>query len=798
MGRGILMLEPRRLATRAAACRLAEALGESPGERIGYAVRHEQRSSSITECEVVTTGLFLRRLQSDPELSGIGCVIFDEFHERGRDNDLALALVRDVRHHLRPDLRLLLMSATLNLESLVAELSGATVLTSAGRSYPVTTHHLPPRAGERLSSTVIRALEQHALPLGATELESRHQPPTVLVFLPGLHEIDQCERAIQECSSLEGWQLCSLHGQQPLEVQARALTACSSEWLGRIVLATAIAESSLTLHGVRLVIDSGLSRRSRYDPETGMEGLETVPTCLASADQRRGRAGRQAPGQCVRLWSPAEQQRRPEHDTPELLRCDPQPLVLDLALWGAGLGEQLHWLDPPPRPSLQEGLHHLVGLGALTPAGLPSDAGRQLAGIGTHPRLGMLLLHAREWKRSRLGADLAALLSERDPLNSNEHGSDLGARLQLLKKGRNDRIHSIRQLSRQLYQQLEALPALRAQALPHAGQPPAADCSDELVAALLLATAFPEWVALQRAERSSSYQLRQGRGAVLTAEDPLQASAALAVARLDLGRVNARIRLALPLPISWLEDLARREGEWQETVALDEGRVRSRRNLQLGALTLQSLPQQRPDPELACSLLLDHLGHAGLETLPWGPRSQQLRERLALLHQHRGLPWPARDWESLARDLPEWLGPSLLGCTGLGDFSEDQLIEALWGEVSWQQRQSLNQLLPESLLIPSGRQARLDYRDGEVCLAVKLQEMFGCLETPRVLEGRLPVTLELLSPAGRPLQRTQDLEGFWRGSYHDVRRDMRGRYPKHPWPDNPATAIATAGTNKRR
>ena len=794
----ILMLEPRRLATRAAAERLADQLQEAVGERIGYAVRHEQVRSPRTRVEVLTAGLFLRRLHADPDLEGTSCVVFDEFHERGRDSDLALTLVRDARQQLRTDLRLLLMSATLDLEALTDCLPDARLLSSEGRSYPVITHHQPPRPGERLHAVVKRALEDHALPLLDAEPPAGLGSPTVLVFLPGLREIKQCYRELEACTSLRGWQLCILHGLQSLERQTDALRPSAPGWSGRIVLATSIAESSLTLNGVRLVIDSGLSRRSRYDPGTGMEGLETVPASIASADQRRGRAGRQAPGQCVRLWSPSEQQRRPAQDPPELLRTDPLPLVLDLALWGAGLGEGLSWLEPPPRPALLDGRQQLIAMGALESSGRISPIGRLLAQLSTHPRLGMALLQARHWNCSSLGTDLVALLSERDPLSGIDNGCDLGARLHWLSSRSGERHGTIRRLSCLLQRQLDGLPDLPSHHLSRWGEVPP-HSSQEQLAALLLATAFPEWIAQQRPGQPNRYLLRQGRGALLPDHDPLSHSNVLAVARLDLEGRDARIRLALPLSTSWLEALANREGSWEETVSWDSAqqRIRSERRLKLGALTIGSPQQTAPEDGQACSLLLERLQIDGLDILPWGRCSKQLQQRLDLAQRHLGHPWPLRSWKHLAAHPGSWLRDSLLGHHSWQSVQEADLMMALWGDLPWELQARLNQLLPETMAIPSGRAATLEYREGEVYLAVKLQEMFGCRQGPRVLNNTLPVTLELLSPAGHPLQRTQDLEGFWSGSYAAVRRDMRGRYPKHPWPDDPINAVATAATKRR-
>ena len=797
----VLMLEPRRLATKAAATRLATQLNERVGERIGYAMRHEHKRSHRTRLEVITAGLFLRRLQADPELQGVSCVIFDEFHERGRDSDLSLALVRDAQALVRPDLTVLLMSATLDLGDLRTRLPQAVVLRSEGRAYPVETHHLPPRPDEPLSRTVLRAVETHGLALIASETTSPESgtPPTVLVFLPGLREIERCRDALQQARSLAHWSICCLHGLQALTTQADVLKPCSTDVNGRIVLATAIAESSLTIDGVRLVIDSGLSRHSSYSPGTGMEGLVTVASSLASADQRRGRAGRQGPGTCIRLWSPAEHQRRLSHDPPELQRCDPQPLVLDLAAWGAGLGDDLPWLDPPPRAALQEGQRQLGQVGALTTTGQTTKLGHQLSQLGVHPRLGLILVQAQAWSCRRLGADLAALLSERDPLNPRDFGVDLSARLILLRSKSGERLTAIRRLSQQLERQVEALPPLRSEELPAWDLPPGANESEMAIAARLIAAAFPEWLALQRNQQPGRYQLRQGRGARLHDQDPLIDQEALAVARLDLGGSNAQIQLALPLPKAWLLDRAELEGSWRTSVFWDDDSesVRARRILELGALSLQSQTQPKPPAAEACQLLLERVREQGLSGLPWSERSEQLRARLQLLHWHRGEPWPCRTLEQLQHDPEAWLHDALMGCMRLKDLPEDSLLAALWGELTWNQRQKLDQLLPERIRIPSGRDARLIYGETDVVLAVKLQEMFGCEHGPTVLEGDFRVTLELLSPAGRPLQRTQDLSGFWSGSYRDVRREMRGRYPKHPWPEDPRTCQATAKTKAR-
>ncbi len=795
-----LMLEPRRLAARAAAHRIASSLNEPVGERVGYSVRYEQNRSSRTRLEAMTDGLFLRRLHSDPELKGISCVVFDEFHERSRNSELALALVREVQEVLRPDLCLLLMSATLDLNKLQVQLPHAQVLTSEGKAFPVETAHLSPRPNEPIEVLVLRAIEREITTLISTS-DSKEDPFTVLVFLPGVREIDRCRRHLLNAALLSEWDVIGLHGKQSLAEQGRALKPCHPDRDGRVVLATSIAESSLTLEGVRLVIDCGLTRHTHYDPGTGMEGLITVPASQASADQRRGRAGRQTAGRCIRLWSPAEQLRRPVHDIPELQRADPQPTVLNLALWGAGLGETLPWLEPPPKAALQTGLRQLIEIGALNPQGQPTHLGHQLAQFGAHPRLGLLLLKARVWGRSQLGADLAAILNERDLLSQHNHGCDLWARMLLLRDSRNsapfqsdhaatDRLKTVLQQSRRWCQQLGQFD------LGDETEENENETSDELIAAQLIAAAFPEWLAMARPEQHGHFLLRQGRGAVLHSRDPLVGAEALAVAQLDLGDTRAKIRLALPLPLQWVRDLADQNGHWEERVFWDEQskRIRAERVLQLGALELERFPQQQASSEQIRDVLVQQLSKKGLSALPWGKRSEQLRCRLALAHHYLRAPWPSRTWQHLEQQPAAWIGDSLLGCKGWQDLNEDMLVEALWGDLDWSHRQRLDELLPPKIPIPSGRHAVLDYQDDDVVLSVKLQEMFGCLQGPTVLNGELCITLELLSPAGRPLQRTRDLGGFWQGSYQQVRKEMRGRYPKHPWPENPAKAEPTTRT----
>ena len=764
------------------------------GQRVGYSVRNEQKRSDATTIEVITDGLFLRRLQSQPDLPGVDIVIFDEFHERRRDSDVALALLREARRLLRPDLKLLLMSATLELEELSAQFDAADTLTSEGRAFPVETCHCPARDKEPLEAHVLRVLEQELI-----ELERSHHdggsPPGVLVFLPGVREIERCRQRLNREQRLENWQVLALHGQLSLKLQSEALKACNKRWNGRIVLATSIAESSLTLDGIRLVVDAGLNRHTRFDPGTGMEGLVTVPASMASADQRRGRAGRQRPGRCVRLWSAAEEQRRPAQDLPELQRADPQPTLLDLAQWGAGLGEELDWLEPPPRPLFQEGQQQLKQLKLLTDQGHITAMGRQVAAFGMHPRLGLMLIQARNWGLEEMACDLAALLSERDLPGVRDLGCDIGLRLQRLRDTERSDHHDVQDLllrqSRKWQRQLRTVE-------PQGRQMFSSETEDFCVAKLI-ATAFPEWLALARPGRAGSFLLRQGRGAVLPKSDPLSGAEALAIARLDLKDRDACIRMAVPISREHLEDMAKEQGEWKDHVVWNDSqqRISGERVLSLGAIELQRQQLPRPSADLVSHALLQRLQNHGLNLLPWNERCEQLRRRLQIAHIHLGAPWPNRTLQELQKRPELWIKEASLNCSSWQDLDSRELIEALWNDLPWERRRELDRLLPERLKIPSGREARVIYGDDDAVLSVKLQEMFGSRQGPILLNGALPVTLELLSPAGRPLQRTRDLAGFWAGSYHDVRREMRGRYPKHPWPESPMTAFPTSKSKKR-
>ncbi|MFN9989312.1 MAG: ATP-dependent helicase HrpB, partial [Cyanobacteriota bacterium] len=791
----LVLIQPRRLAARAAAQRLAQGLGEPVGERVGYSVRLESRRSQRTRLLVVTPGVFLRMLQADPALEGVALVVFDEVHERHADLDVALALLRQARQCLRPELQLLLMSATLDLEPLAEALDGATVLTAMGRSHPVAVEYQPPRHAEPLERQVVRALESWWLP-------ERAPAETALVFLPGQREIRAVHRAITARPWGERLECVPLHAQLPLAAQSAAIGPARHHE-GKVVLASAIAESSLTLAGVRLVIDSGLSRLARFDPSTGMDGLVTVPASQASVEQRRGRAGRLGPGLCVRLWSAAEQERRPPFSTPEILECDPLPLALQLAAWGAGQGEKLLWLDPPPPALLAQAQRLLEQLGAIDAAGRLTAHGRCLLQVGLHPRLGHMLLLAEPQGWLPLASALAALLSERDPLAGREVGGDLLQRLDWLlastpghrqegDRGRNHRL--LRQLQRDLEQQVVRAAGRR----PAPAAPPSDP--DGQITARLIGWAYPEWIALARGQGDGRFLLQNGRGATVHPQDPLAAAPALAIAAVDGIGQDARVRLAVRLEQAGLEALAasslvvRREARWDPNAE----RVRCEEQRCFGALVLSRAPWPEASAAQVRQAMLEGLALMGLEALPWTPEARALQQRLALAHQHLGAPWPDRRLEALRSDGGAWLGPYIdTTWRTRGDLQRLPLVEALWGPCDWQARQLLDNLLPTHLQVPSGRKVPVDYASEAPVLAVKLQEMFGQVHTPVLLDGRLPLTLHLLSPAGRPVAITADLERFWRQGYAGVRRDLRGRYPRHPWPEDPLAALPTALTQAR-
>ena len=782
-GRKVVMLEPRRLAARAAAHRMAHLLGERVGGTVGYRVRMDTRVGPVTRVEVVTEGVLTRMLQHDPALEGVGIVIFDEFHERSLHADLGLALALQSRAVLREDLRVLVMSATLDGARVAALLDGAPVVTSEGRAHPVETRFLPRRAEGRIEPLAARAVR------GAlTEHDG-----DVLVFLPGAGEIRRVEEMLSADGVPSGVRVMPLFGNLAQEAQDEAIRP-SPPGRRKVVLATSIAETSLTIEGVRVVVDSGLIRVPRFSPRTGMTRLETVTVSRASADQRRGRAGRLGPGVCLRLWTEAEDAALQPHRPPEILEADLAPLALELATWGVTDPAELRWLDPPPTASVGQARELLRELGALEDAGFITPHGRAMAGLPLHPRLAHMLLRAREMRLGATACDLAALLAERDVLRGDGRAPDADVRLRLaaLRRERGTPGYSVDAAA--LHRaQAEARDLRRQLAVPPAE-------ADDEAAGVLLALAHPDRIAQRRPGAGGRYLLRNGRGAAFPEPQSLSERPWLVVAELDDAGREGRIVLAAPVE---LDDVERELGAQvvrEDVVAWDAaaGAVRARRVERLGALVLREAPLADPDPALVAAALLDAVRQEGIAALGWTKASAQLRERIAFLHRHEPS-FPDVSDHALTETLDDWLGSHLHGLRKMEEVRRIDLGPVLEGLLAWDQRRRLEDKAPTHVTVPSGSRIPVDYADPEApVLAVRLQEVFGWTETPRIAAGRVPLTLHLLSPAHRPVQVTRDLASFWRSGYFEVKKDLKGRYPKHYWPDDPLVAEATARAKPRR
>ncbi len=761
----IVMLEPRRIAARAAAGHMASLLGEKVGDTVGYRIRMDRKIGPATQIEVVTEGILTRMLQDDQALEGIGAVIFDEFHERSLNADLGLALALETRGALRDDLRLLVMSATLDGGPVARLLGDAPVVTSEGRAFPVETHHRPPRASEAIEDAVARAVRD------ALAEESG----SLLVFLPGAREIRRVQAKLSGLG--DGVVVAPLYGDLTGAAQDQAIRPAPAG-MRKVVLATNIAETSLTIEGVRVVIDSGLARAPRFDPRTGMSRLETVTIARAAADQRRGRAGRTEPGVCWRLWAKAGEGAMAPFAPPEILVADLAPLALELALWGGG---DLAWLDPPPAAALAQARALLADLGALDAAGRPTRHGQAMARLPLHPRLAHMVLRAKAERIGGVAADLAAILEGRKPAAE----TDLRASVEALRRGGRDdlAISRLREAARDIARRFDLGPG---------GGPEDAGA--------LLALAYPDRVARRRPGVRGSFLLANGRGASVRETDPLAGADYLAVAETDDAGREARILAAAPLDAATLESVLGDRIAWVESVTWDpaEQAVAARRQRRLGALVLADAALPKPAPEAMAVALMEGVRRLGIDALPWRDGAVALRQRVGFSRALEGEAWP--DWSdaALAETLAEWLGPHLTGMRRRSDLDRLDLGQILATGLGWERQRALDALAPATVPIPSGRRATLDYTDpAQPVLAVKLQEMFGQAETPRVGGGRVPIAIHLLSPAGRPLQVTRDLAGFWAGSYAEVRKDMRGRYPRHPWPDDPLAAPATARAKPR-
>ncbi len=786
-GRSIVMLEPRRLAARAAARWMARQLGEEAGGTVGYRVRRDARVGPRTRVEVVTEGILARMLAGDPALEAVGLVIFDEFHERSLQADLGLALTLESQGVLRPDLRVLVMSATLDGAPVARLLGDAPVVTSAGRSFPVGIRYAPRRPEPRQLEAAVAATIREALAA---------DPGDLLAFLPGAREIQRTRERLED-GGVDAL-VVPLHGSLDAGEQDRAIRP-DPGGRRKVILATSIAETSLTIDGVRIVVDGGYARVPRFSPRTGMTRLETVRVTRAGAAQRAGRAGRQAPGTCWRLWPEAEQAGLVPFQQPEILEADLAPLALALADAGVADAATLRWLDPPPAPTLAQARELLRELGALDAAGRITPHGRELLALGTHPRLAHLLLRGRALGLGTLACRLAALLGERDILQGEgvPPDADVSLRLEAL-AGRTPppSVHGFtvrRDAAFRVRDEAEAL--ARDLGLGRGGDAPA----DPADAGRLLALAYPDRVAARREGAAGRYLLRNGRGAAFPTRQALAESAWIVAAELDGAGAESRILLAAAVELEAILEAFGDQVTREDEVRWDDaaGTVRARRVERLGALVLREGALAEPDPARVAAALADGIRGRGLAALPWGEGAARLRERIAFLRALDAA-WP--DWSdaALLASLDEWLVPRLAGMRKLADLARLDLGALLLDRLDWRQRGRLDELAPTHVTVPSGSRLPVDYADPRApVLAVRLQEMFGATDTPRVGGGRVPLTLHLLSPAHRPVQVTQDLAGFWRTSYFDVRKDLRGRYPKHPWPDDPLAEAPTRRAKPR-
>jgi ATP-dependent helicase HrpB len=789
----ILMLEPRRVAARAAAGFMARQNNEAVGQGVGYRIRFENKTSAATRVEVLTEGILTRMIQDDPGLDGVAAIIFDEFHERHLSGDLGLALALDVQSQLRPDLRIVVMSATLDGESL-ARLIDAPRLSSAGRSYPVAVSHFPARRDEALSFQLKRCIESAI---------AQH-PGDVLVFLPGQREISDAQKILSSLPEVELGvvQVLPLHGELPLEQQTLALSP-DPQGRRRIVLATNVAESSVTLPGVRVVIDSGLAREPRFDPNSGFSRLETVSISQASADQRAGRAGRVADGACFRLW-PQSQRLEPAR-SPEITQVELAGLALELAAWGSS---ELRFVDAPPAGAMAAARELLQRLGALDGAHSITPLGKKMLALGTHPRLAAMLLSAARGEEQALACDMAALVEARDPLRG-YRGDDWASRWRALAQFR----HGHRATTPGDASATRETAAARAAPIDfNRGALAAIDaaseqwrrrvrCTTAAPATLaahrigdVLVHAFPERIGRQHPSDPRRYQLASGRMARIFDDSALFGEPWIVASELRFDARDSLVQRAAPVDEARLQRdfpdrfVERDFAHWDPQARA----LQARRERRFDRIILESKPAGRLDPAVAAEALSDAVAELGLDVLPWTDSLQQWRERVRWLREVQpelGLPDLSDEALLASRG---WLSPTLQGKSRLDAIDPHAMAEGLRSLLDWSLRQSLDRLAPSAITVPSGMSRAIHYQHGAApVLAVKLQELFGLADTPRVADARVPLTLHLLSPGGKPLQVTQDLKGFWDRTYPEVRKEMKGRYPRHPWPEDPWAAQAT-------
>ena len=798
-GRKILVLEPRRMAARAAASRMAQLLGDAVGQTVGYRIRMDTCVSDNTRIEVITEGILTQQLQRDPGLEDVGLVIFDEFHERNLDADLCLALALHGREVFRegPALKLLVMSATLAGEEVSKLLGNAPIVTSSGRQFPVETyyceaHQLRHSIVQPTINVVLRVLKEQA--------------GSILVFLPGQPEISRVARGLADAleHSAEPLQISPLYGGLSLERQLQALLP-APDGKRKIVLSTNLAETSLTIEGITVVVDSGLVREAAFDPATGMTRLATRRISRASAEQRKGRAGRQGPGRCYRLWNEQQHERLVAHALPEILQADLAPMALQLLSWGVDDGSELRWLDPPPAAPFAQAVSILEQCGAtfrnqagclqLTPHGV------RLAQMPMHPRLAHMLLVGCDIQARETGCLLAAILSERNPLG--EQGVDIATTVAVL-MGESRCPDKLQGWFKRVWKQARRFASIATEI--HTPETLTLSVDQENIISVLLARAYPDRIARLRADGDGyTYQLSNGRSAVLPVDDSLAGTEWLAVAELGgkVGEPVDRIYSASELdPVNFGQILSTLVSE-QENVEWDyrKERFMAERRTHIGSILLSSDVLEQVSDEARSAALLAVVRKKGIDILSFNKKLQQWRARVMLLHRARAdgeaNPWPDLSDEALLDTLESWLLPYLGPVRRLEDFRSLNVKDMLHALLPWPLPLELERLAPERWAAPSGSSVEIDYTQTPPVLAVKLQEMFGCEDTPTVAGGLVALQIHLLSPGQQPLQITQDLAGFWRSSYHDVKREMKGRYPKHPWPDDPLVAVATRYTKKR-
>jgi ATP-dependent helicase HrpB len=770
----IIVLEPRRIAARASAERMAKTLGERAGETVGYRVRFGSKVSRATRIEVVTEGIFSRQILDDPELRGVAAVLFDEFHERSLDADMGLALARDAQTGLREDLRLLVMSATLDGARVARLLGDAPVVESEGRAFPVETRYLGRKPDMPLERQMADAI--------ATAL--RADPGSVLAFLPGAAEIRRTQNFLEERVKDASTEIVPLFGALDAAVQDRAI-APAPKGCRKVVLATSIAETSLTIEGVRIVVDSGLARVPRYEPDIALTRLETVRASRAAVDQRRGRAGRTEPGICYRLWDEPQTASLAAYTQPEILSADLSSLVLDLAQWGVTDPATLSFLDPPPAPALKEAKSLLRELNALDADGRITAEGRRLRALALPPRLARMIVDSDRLGAGEAAAEIAAILTER---GLGGDSVDLDHRLDQFRRDRSQRATSARDLARRWASQVAS------------SSSPAK--SADLSTGIMLAFAFPDRVARNRG--NGSFVLANGRGAAVEQTSALARAPYVAVGELTGTAAAGRILLAARISQEEIESQFADHIESTDDITFDRGAMalRARRRKTLHAITLSEAPLALSPSAETARIFAEGLIAAGLDKLPWSKSAKQWRDRVMFLRKAQGEvqgeSWPDLSDDGLIASAADWLVPALYNKASLKDFSAGDLSEALLTLLPWELRARLEREAPTHFEAPTGTMLAIDYEAEQgPTIAVRLQELFGLNTHPSIAKGKIPLVLELLSPAQRPVQVTRDLPGFWRGSYAAVRSDLRGRYPRHPWPEDPANALPTRRVKPR-